>query len=139
MIIQVIKQRMALWRYLCQIRKCLPGPRVLKKAVIYEIGRNIGQYLQASPDADFSQIENHFGRPKDIAKSYIGDLDMQELVLSVHKRNQTVKVILGCASVVLLLWAVICARAIWNHYKDINGYAESYIIDLSTEPPADLP
>ena len=136
---QTMKQELILARYVRLVHKYVPCPRVLKKKLIRDVKMNIRQYLQVHPDYGYAEVEAHFGKPQTIAASYIEDMDLQELVKAVHKRNRRLNVVLASASAVLVLWSAVCIYEFFDHVSHVNGFVESYIIDFSTEPPADLP
>ena len=136
---QTLKQKLIIARYVRLVRKHLPCPRGLKKKLIQDVKMNVRQYLQDFPDCGFAEIERHFGKPQTIAASYFGDMDMQELVRAVYRRNRRMNIVFTIALLVLVLWSVVCIRAFSHHVSHVNGYVGSYITDFSTEPPADLP
>ena len=136
---QILKQKLIIARYVRLVRRHLPCPRALKKKLILDLKVNARQHLQDFPDCGYAEIETHFGKPQTIAASYIGDMDMQELVRAVYRRNRRINIVFAIALFVLALWSAVCIRAFSHHVSHVNGYVGSYITDYSTEPPTDLP
>ena len=134
---QTLKQTRIIARYVRLVRKNLPCPHALKKKLIQDVKMNVRQYLQELPDCGYAEVEAHFGKPQTIAVSYIGDMDMQELVRTVYRRNRCLNVVFAIALLALALWSAVCIQAFFNHVGHANGYVESYIIDHSAQTPKD--
>lgn len=126
-------RELALRRYYWTIRSYLPCSGKLKKQILMEIRANISHYLEEFPEAEFPQIEARFGTPQSIAAAYVDDLNTQELLVSLHIRRKILTIVLAGISIAALLWASAILVASHDHYRDMNGYGESYIVDSSAE------
>lgn len=96
----------ALRRYYRTVYKYLPCSRKLKHKILCEIKGNITAYLVENPDADYSQIESHFGTPRSIAAAYVDDMNTEELIHALHIRKKVVTAIVSTLLTVVLLWAM---------------------------------
>lgn len=65
------KRDVALRRYYRKIRAWLPCSRKMKKQILDEIQSRIEEFLLDNPIASVEEIESYFGKPQDIASSYV--------------------------------------------------------------------
>lgn len=66
----------------------LPCSRKLKSIILHEIKGKITSYREENPDADYPQIESHFGMPWTIAAAYVDDMNTEELIHTLHIRKK---------------------------------------------------
>lgn len=111
----------ALRRYYRTVYVYLPCSRKLKKKILYEIKGNITAYLEENPDADYSQIESHFGTPRSIAAAYVDDMNTEELIHALHIRKKIVTCIVSILLTSVLLWAIGLTYIMVDHSVNYPG------------------
>lgn len=85
-------------------------PPTAKKRIMSAIRENIAAYLEENPDAAFEDIQKHFGTPRQIAASYIEELEMPELVRKLNVRRSILTVLcvtLGVCALLLLVALIV--------------------------------
>ena len=79
-------------------------------------------YLAEHPDADFSELSHRFGLPKQIAASYVEDMDTEELLRNLRIRRRIVGIVTCTALIVVTLWAGTVTYAIIRNERLAHGY-----------------
>ena len=126
-------RNVALKRYYRSIRNCLPSSHKLKAKVLAEIESNINAYLLENPSADVASIEARFGAPKQIAASYIDELETPELLKKFHIRKRILTIIISAVAIILVLWLGVVGWSAITEYYDSNGdITDSGIVEIST-------
>jgi len=126
-------RNVALKRYYRSIRNCLPSSHKLKAKVLAEIESNINAYLLENPSADIASIEARFGAPKQIAASYIDELETPELLKKFHIRKRILTIIISAVAIILVLWLGVVGWSAITEYYDSNGdITDSGIVEIST-------
>lgn len=97
-------------KYCQSISRELYCPPATKKRILAAIKENIAAYLEENPDAVFEDIQKHFGTPQQIAVSYIGEMEMPELVRKLNVRRSILTVLcvtLGVCALLLLVALIV--------------------------------
>ncbi len=81
-------------------------PPAAKRQILAAFRENIAAYIEEKPDADFEDIQKHFGTPQQIALSYIGEMDMPELVRKLNTRKSVLTALCSTLGVCVLLLMV---------------------------------
>lgn len=117
----------ALKRYFHTIRSYLPCSRKLKKRILDEIHSSVNGYLSDHPDATITEIETHFGEPKNIAAAYVDDMDTSELLHALRVRRRITTAVVAGVIAALLMWASCLSYAYVQHSARMEG---SFDVDL---------
>ena len=112
----------ALRRYYRSIRDWLPCKGQQKRRILAEIRSSVASYLENHPEADFSQLEAHFGTPQQIASGYVEDLNTEETLRALRIRRKVFTVIAAGVLAALLIWGGAVAWAIIDENISDNGY-----------------
>mgnify|MGYP001116616268 CR=1 FL=1 len=72
-------------RYLRNVKDWLPCSGKLKREIMARIKNVLDDYLAEHPDADFVELSHRFGLPKQIASSYVEEMDTEELLHNTKK------------------------------------------------------
>ena len=67
-------------RYLREAKSWLPCSGKQKRDILARIENVVNDYVDQNPDADYSEIMNRFGTPRQIAAAYVDDMDTEELL-----------------------------------------------------------
>lgn len=120
-------------RYMRQVRSCLPCNGKKKRKLLDRLREELDGYLAENPEAGMEELRQRFGEPRQIAASYVAEMDMPELLRSLRFRRRIVSIAAAVAIGILLMWAAVVTTALVEHRKSVNGYfGEAYI----TEEPA---
>lgn len=118
-------------RYYRQIKSWLPCSRKLKNALISRLKESIQAYLDANPEADFGQIQSHFGAPETIAAAYVEEMGTDKLLRDLRIRRKIVAMVAGTMAVVLALWLGVVGWAIVREIKSSDLTIHEYITHIS--------
>lgn len=79
-------------------------------------------YLAEHPDADFVELSHRFGLPKQIASSYVEEMDTEELLHNLRIRRRILGIVTCTALIVITLWAGTVTYAIIHNERLAHGY-----------------
>ena len=138
------KGNIAAWRYLWKVRGWLPCSGKLKREIMARIKTVLNDYLNDHPDADFAELSYRFGTPKQVASSYVEDMDTEELLHNLRIRRRILGIVVGTALIVVALWIGTVTLVIVHNERLAHGYGvlgEIEIIDQTVyeTDPTTLP
>lgn len=84
--------------YYRKIEKALPCSAETKKKILFDLKSNIAEYFDEYPEAEMSDIINHFGTPDLFASEYVASLEDAELNKKVHKSKWIKRGVIICCS-----------------------------------------
>ena len=87
-------------------------------------------YVSDESRASYKQLVERFGEPKQIALTYVNEMETGELVEEIRISKKAVGIITVTAAVMVLLWTVRLVISYTDHEKDVNGYAVVEIIEV---------
>lgn len=118
------KNNSALRRYCKQVKKWLPCGGKVAKRILQDLRMNLLVYLEENPNADFEQLKEHFGQPKDIACAYIDGQNTEELLAALRLRRRVLAMVAGALMLLLAICGVYISWASheinntsYGHYK----------------------
>lgn len=118
-----MKEQAKLIRKYCrEIRKWLPCSQKLKKRIISEISDNVAHYLSDAPTATYSDIEQRFGTPKQIAVTYINEMDTADLLENLRIKRKVSTAIIGTCLLLVAIWALAVSIALIDAVLTTHGY-----------------
>lgn len=116
------KRNRAARRYLRNVKDWLPCSGKLKREIMARIKNVLNDYLAEHPDADFAELSHRFGLPKQIAASYVEDMDTEELLRNLRIRRRIVGIVACVALIVVTLWAGTVTYVIIHNERLAHGY-----------------
>ena len=116
------KGNIAAWRYLWKVRGGLLCSGKLKREIMARIKTVLNDYLTEHPDADFAELSRRFGTPKQVASSYVENMDTEELLHNLRIRRRILGIVAGTALIVLMLWVGTVTYAIIHNERIAHGY-----------------
>ena len=116
------KGNVAAWRYLWKVRGRLLCSGKLKREIMARIKTVLNDYLTEHPDADFAELSRRFGTPKQVASSYVEDMDTEELLHNLRIRRRILGIVAGTALIVLMLWVGTVTYANIHNERIAHGY-----------------
>ena len=120
----------SLRKYFRSISGLLPCPGKQKRMILQSAKENVSAFLEDHPDADFSQVEAHFGAPEQIASAFVADMDMPKLLNALRGRKRIFLSVIAALITALLLWGGGVAIAV----ADQNAANPNYIVDDMQQP-----
>lgn len=100
-----IHDKILLRRYFRQINAWLPCHRQQKKQILSNVKTSVSAFLSDNPGASLSQVEQHFGSPREIAAACAEEMDMPALLNAVRSRKQIRAAVAAGIAAALVLWA----------------------------------
>ena len=116
------KRNRAARRFLRNVKDWLPCSGKLKREIMARIKNVLDDYLAEHSDAAFSELSHRFGLPKQIAASYVEDMDTEELLCNLRIRRRIVVIVTCTALIVVTLWAGTVTYAIIHNERLAHGY-----------------
>lgn len=125
-------------RYLREIKRQLHCPRSRKKIFLNQFAENLFQYIEEYPLATFSDVVTEFGKPEDIASSFIEQADAKDIRKSLKVGRRIFWAVLAVAVIVAAVVIGIFSFDLWmsNNYRD--GYYEEIVTPNAPSFPDDL-
>lgn len=109
-------------QYCRQVKSLLPCKRRTKNIIMEQITDSILSYVVQNPNADFSQLEQEYGKPQEVAAAYIANEDMSQVLTTIQNRR---RVLLSVIAALLICMTVWIAALIWianDAHNVTNGY-----------------
>lgn len=120
----------ALKRYYHSISKELPCPHKTRVKIMQQIQSSVNLFLEQNPDADFHDVQVHFGEPQTIALSYIEDQDAPELLRKMHIKRKVIAIVATTMALILAIWT---ATVIWGIIDTNDRNNGHIIVDIGEE------
>ncbi len=127
--------KFAMRRYLWQVESWLPCSFKMKRSILGKIRGQIQAFCQENPNADLAALVARFGEPRQIAGTYVDELDRDRLLKDLRIRRRIVGIVAVSACAALLIWGGIGFRAYADHEVQFDGH---YIDALQNEQWTDL-
>lgn len=124
-------------RYYREISTWLPCGGRFKREIMGRIRANVTAYVAENPDVNMEAIKNRFGLPKEIAASYVSDLDAGELLTALRVRRQIAAAVFAAVMFVVLSWGSCVLWAVDLEHKTVGGHTEATIIEGVWQEGAD--
>lgn len=94
---------------------CLPE---LRNRTVAQMSDSIYTYLEEHPDANYNQLVQVFGTPKQAAESLLNELDSEQVrkAINRYRWKHTLAVVLIGIAIAYVVWVVGCgiASAVWS-------------------------
>ena len=112
----------ALRRYKKQIRRLLLVRTPAAKRFLEDLDGSIADYAEAEGAADFRRVEEHFGTPEEVARSFFAGTDIS----AVRRRLALRRALLCVLLAALLAWGAAVGALYFEARSDLHGaYTES--------------
>ena len=115
-------------RYLREVRRRLPCSGKLKHRVIQELETSLVTFQAENPNSDYNALIARFGTPSQIAATYIEDMNTTELFKNIRLKRTIVKIVSLTAIILILIWCLSTAWALYENRINGNGYFVEEII-----------
>lgn len=121
--------KLHLLRYLLAVYRELPGSWKQKIKILRGLKHCILDYVSDSGDITYDKLLKRFGKPKQVAFTYVNEMETDELIQEIKVSKKIVNIVLATAVIMVLIWTVKTAISYIDHVKDANGYAIVEIIE----------
>ena len=88
----------------------------------------VRDFASENPDADYERITARFGSPKQIAESYLEEMEGKDLARHLGVKRKIVQIVAVMALVMVLLWAGVVFSAKAELDANMNGHFEYEVI-----------
>ena len=109
-------------KYYRAIGRELPCTGKRKKQILADIQQSVELYYRDHPDADFAQIESHFGSASQIVSAYVEEMDAKELIAGLRTRKTVLKVLVAVGVTVVAIWLMVALLAFVDALITNRGY-----------------
>lgn len=116
-------------RYYRQIKSWLPCVGKLKRDAIRELKESVSRYLEENPFAAFSDIQNRFGTPQQIAALYTDEMSTNELLTNLRTGRKITRIFTTAAAIALALWVIAISVALIDDANADDGYGVTQMGD----------
>lgn len=94
-------------KYYRQIKDWLPCGGPLKRKLMGNITATIEGYIAEHPQADFTDLQTHFGTPQQIATAFVDEMDTQELLHSLRIRRRILRTVFFGIAAAVSIWGIV--------------------------------
>lgn len=97
---------------------------------------SVDEFIQQNPAVSFSQLQEHFGTPEQIAATYVSEMDTAVLLRDLKIRRQIVGIASCVAAFVVATWMGVISWAVVSEIVNTNGTYEEgieYIDEYDSE------
>ncbi len=122
-------------RYLKDIKGCLLCGTKQTKRFLDDLSESIDAYIVENNVTEFRAVEEHFGTPEQIAKSFFAEADIGY----IRKKMRIRRIITICMIVALAAWCIMVGISVVDNHKSANGHGVEKIFyttddEMITEP-----
>lgn len=110
-------------RYRRKVLSLLPCTKRQKLKIISHFDASLSDYIESNPDADYVDLEEHFGSPESIAASYVENAGTAEILRSLYIRKKIVFIVSLVLAVLLISWAIVVTWSMVKFNNTVNGYS----------------
>lgn len=118
-------------QYLREVRALLPDTGKQKREILNGIGTTVEEFLEENPGAAYEEIVSRLGSPKQIAASWLEEMDPADVMKKLHTKKRIITIVAAAAVAVVVLWAGVVISALEEHYLQIDGQFTEEIIDVT--------
>ncbi len=118
-------------RYLRQVRILLPCRRTARKLILDQVRSNLNQFVEDDPSADYESIVRRFGSPRQIAATYIDEMDTDELLSDLRIKHRIVGMVSFAVAMGLVICLVTAGLVYLEGVDNVNGAIETYIYEYN--------
>lgn len=117
--------------FITEIKKNLVCDNFQKRKIVNDIKNSILDFVSEHNTTDINDIYIHFGKPEEIAKQVIIDIDPKKIKNATNIR----KILIITAIIIILMIAISLIFALVDAHKDYSGYGvESTVSELCIRP-----
>lgn len=118
--------------YCRQVGKELVCSRKIRNRILRELQGNVDLFLEQRPDAAMGDVQEHFGTPRQIANSYLTEMDSTELLQKFSLKKKIVIAVCAALAACVLIWGIAVGIALRMAQEDsTNLNIETYIEEAS--------
>lgn len=110
------------WRYLRNVKSCLPGSRRERRIILNHIQEAMDVFLSENPDACYDEMKSRFGDPQQIAASHIEGKEPEELLKRLRIKKRVLGAVFAVAVLILAMWLGYLAICFQEVEKSADGY-----------------
>ena len=108
-------------RYLGQSWWKLPGSWKQNKQMLSCLATPVRDYAERNPHGGYDAIVNRFGKPDQVAESYLADMEVEELSKHLRIRKRIVLIVGASALAIVLLWTGVVCIALAEAKSNAGG------------------
>lgn len=117
----MVKNRAAR-QYMKEVKAMVPGCCRQRRLILNQIKNQVNDYLSENEHAGMDDLYSRFGSSEQIASSFVGHMEEQELIAGLKGSTLLKKAVIVVAAVIVLLWIGVVSLTYVDHRKDINGF-----------------
>ena len=115
-------------KYKRQVKANLLCSTNLSKQFLADFSGAIDNYIEENNITRLEEVQNHFGSPEQIARSFLAETDISLIRKKVRLKNFILLAVIAA----LLIWIVGVAISTKTSYDARGGYGTEYIVEETT-------
>ena len=100
----------------------------MSKQFLSDLSDSIDNYIEENNITQFADVQNHFGSPEQIARSFLAETDIS----LISKKVKLKQIILLAVIAALLIWCFGVAISTKTSFDARGGYGTEYIVEETT-------
>lgn len=117
-------------RYRRKVLCLLPCAKRQKLAIIGGFNAALNDYIGTHPNADYAELQAHFGSPETVAASYVESAGTAELLRSLNIRRKVTIMIVTALMLMLVSWLGLVTWGAVKMQREPGYYTLSDPIEL---------
>lgn len=119
-------------KYYNEVKQQLSCPRKIKKKLLFYIRLSMDEFLEQNPNANFDMIVERFGKPYELANSYIESLDTAQIKKALQRSKWIKTCIITLCAVILLLFIITFIKMIHDNQNTQVVFLGETVSDMGT-------
>lgn len=116
--------------YRRSVFRLLPCARRQKRHILSGFDAALNDYIGAHPNADYAELQAHFGSPETVAASYVESAGAAELLRSLNTRRRVTAWIVTALTLMLVSWVGLVTWGAVKMQREPGYYTLSDPIEL---------
>lgn len=118
-------------KYLWRVRRALVGSGSQKREILSTLTTSVWEFVSENQNADYQTIAARFGPPRQIAESYVAEMEPADLLERMRVRRRILRIVGAAAAAMLITCAAFFTAAYLTVQRDANGFAvvDVHVID----------
>lgn len=117
-------------RYLWEVYRELPGNWKQKRRIVAQMRDSIRDYVSEGASVRYEEIVKRFGEPKQIAATYVNEMEAGEVLEGFRVKRQILATVLVTTMVIVGLWIGYLVYCYADFQDSVNGYMVVDVIEV---------
>lgn len=125
--------------YCRRVSRLLPWGGRQKRALLAQLRQELTAFLREHPEAGEAELTARFGKPEDLAASYVENAGTKKVLTALRTRRRVCATLLAAGLALVLLFAgyTLGVRNAFAQYRQL--FEDAATVSVSSDAPVSIP